>query len=47
MKLLGIIADHTTPKISDGVVANTLNNRDYKGVMIVVISDVSATNGQK
>lgn len=37
MKLLGMIADHPTQKISGGT-AYTLNSRDYKGVMIVVLS---------
>ena len=36
MKLIGMIADHPTPKISGGGIAYTLNSRDYKGVMIVV-----------
>ena len=38
MKLIGMIADHPTPKINaeDGV-AYTLNSRDYKGVMIVAL----------
>ena len=31
-----IIADHPTPKIYDGMVAYTLNSRDYKGVMIIM-----------
>ena len=37
--LLGMIADHPTPKImaEDGV-AYTLNSRDYKGVMVIVLS---------
>ena len=39
MELLGIIADHPTPKISEGGVAFTLNSRDYKGVITVVISE--------
>lgn len=38
MKLIGMIADHTTPKISRGGCMYTLNSRDYKGVMIVVLS---------
>ena len=37
MKLIGMIADHPTPKTSLGGVAFTLNSRDYKGVMIVVL----------
>ena len=39
MRLLGIIADHTTPKVTEGGVSFTLNQRDYKGVIIVVISE--------
>ena len=39
MKLIGMIADHPTPKISQGGVAFTQNSRDYKGVMIVVLSE--------
>ena len=37
-QLIGMIADHPTPKISEGGTAFTQNSRDYKGVMIVVIS---------
>lgn len=37
--LIGMIADHPTPKISEGGAAFTQNSRDYKGVMIVVISE--------
>ena len=39
-QLIGMIADHPTPKINaeDGT-AYTLNSRDYKGVMIVVLSE--------
>lgn len=39
MKLIGLIADHPTPKISSEGTAYTLNSRDYKGVMVVVISE--------
>lgn len=39
MKLIGMIADHPTPKISEGGAAFTQNSRDYKGVMIVVLSE--------
>ena len=40
MKLIGMIADHPTPKIDGGGgTAYTLNSRDYKGVMVVVISE--------
>ena len=39
MELIGFIADHPTPKIHlGGGMAYTVNSRDYKGVMIVVIS---------
>ena len=34
-----MIADHQTPKICEEGVAYTLNSRDYKGVMIVVVSE--------
>ena len=49
-KVIGFIADHPTPKIaaSDGV-AYTVNSRDYKGAMIVILSvpNVGRTwNGQ-
>ena len=39
-QLIGMIADHPTPKINaeDGT-AYTLHSRDYKGVMIVVLSE--------
>lgn len=39
-QLIGMIADHPTPKINaeDGT-AYTLNSRDYKRVMIVVLSE--------
>lgn len=38
MELIGMINDHTTPKISVGSIAYTMESRDYKGVMVVVIS---------
>ena len=40
MELIGFIADHPTPKIhlGGGGVAYTVNSRDYKGVMVVVLS---------
>ena len=38
-QMIGMIADHPTPKISEGETAFTQNSRDYKGVMIVVISE--------
>ena len=38
MKFIGMIADHPTPKIKEGGVAYTLNSRDYKGVMLIVIA---------
>lgn len=35
-----MIADHPTPKIKlGGGTAYTVNSRDYKGVMLVVISE--------
>lgn len=43
MKYAGMIADHPTPKISVGGTAYTLNSRDYKGVMIVVLSETDRT----
>jgi hypothetical protein len=39
LKLLGMIADHPTPKISMWGVSYTINSRDYKGAMIVVVSE--------
>ena len=39
MRVIGMIADHPTPKISEGGAAYTVNSRDYKGVMIVVVSE--------
>ena len=40
MEVIGMIADHPTPKIMKGDgIAYTVNSRDYKGVMIVVLSD--------
>ena len=37
ISLLGMIADHTTPKImAGGDTAYTLNGRDYKGAPIIV-----------
>jgi len=34
-----MIADHPTPKIQvGGGIAYTINSRDYKGVMVVVLS---------
>ena len=46
--LIGMIADHPTPKIYQGDgVAYTLNCRDYKGAMIIVLStDNRITNGK-
>lgn len=38
-RLIGMIADHPTPKFDVGGCAYTMNNRDYKGVMIVVLSE--------
>lgn len=46
MKLIGMIADHPTPKNSQEGTAFTLNSRDYKGVMVVIYEqDKGATNG--
>ena len=46
-RYIGMIADHPTPKITEGV-AFTMNNRDYKGVMIIVLSDEDgADNGEQ
>ena len=39
MSLLGIIADHPTPKVTENGVCFTLNSRDYKGVVTIVISE--------
>ena len=49
MKLIGMIADHPTPKIKvGGGAAYTLNCRDYKGVMLVVISECDwPTDGEQ
>ena len=41
----GMIADHPTPKICEGgKTAYTLNSRDYKGVMIVVVQNTEENN---
>ena len=38
-ELIGMIADHLTPKFDvGGGTAYTLSSRDFKGVMVVVIS---------
>ena len=44
-----MIADHPTPKINyRGGTAFTLNSRDYKGVMIVVVSESDRSiNGEQ
>lgn len=34
-----MIADHATPKSSTGGVAYGINSKDYKGAMIIVISE--------
>ena len=49
LKILGIIDDDPTPKIQvGGGTAYTLNSRDYKRVMIVVVSDDNRTiNGEQ
>lgn len=36
--VLGMIADHPTPKVKVGGAAYTIESRDYKGVMIVALS---------
>ena len=48
-KLRGCIADHPTPKFnSGGGTAYTLNSRDYKGVMVVVLSESNGSlNGKQ
>ena len=38
MRLIGMIADHPTPKIKEEGAAYTLNSRDYKGVMLVIVA---------
>ena len=38
MKMLGMIADHPTPKSKVEGAAYTLNSRDYKGVMLVIVT---------
>ena len=38
MKMIGMIADHPTPKSKEKGAAYTLNSRDYKGVMLVIIA---------
>lgn len=45
MDVIGWIADHPTPKIHEGGVGAvyTVNSRDYKGVMAVVLSDSDRT----
>ena len=50
LELIGMIADPPTPKIlaGDGGVAYTLNSRDYKGVMVIVLStDNRSANGKQ
>ena len=39
-----MIADHPTPKSTTGGVGYTLNSRDYKGVMIVALSEAKENN---
>lgn len=47
MKLLGSIDDDPTPKIQEGGgTAYTLNSRDYKGVMIVVLQECEDVFGR-
>lgn len=38
-RYVGMIADHPTPKMTEGGVCFTLSQRDYKGVMLVVLSE--------
>jgi hypothetical protein len=38
-KVIAVIADHTTPKIGGGRTAYTINERDHKGEMVVVLSE--------
>lgn len=39
MKFIGMIADRPTPKIMVGKeIAFTMNSRDYKGVMLIVVA---------
>lgn len=38
MKMIGMIADHPTPKIKEEGAAYMLNSRDYKGVMLVIVA---------
>lgn len=47
--VIGFIADHPTPKIHLGDGGGyTVNSRDYKGVMIVVLSKGDRTlNGEQ
>lgn len=49
MKVIGMIADHPTPKIQiGGGTEYTMNSRDYKGVMIVVLSsEDGASDGEQ
>ena len=48
MKVIGIIADHPTPKIKVGEeIAFTQNSRDYKGVMVIVISENNQSANDK
>ena len=47
MQVIGVIDDDATPKIGGGNTAYTLNSRDYKGMMIVVLgesNDISESN---
>lgn len=38
MNVVGMIADHPTPKSKVEGAAYTLNSRDYKGVMLVIVT---------
>ncbi len=49
MQVVGFIADYPTPKFQLGQGAMyTLNSRDYKGVMVIVMQkDNKVRNGEK
>lgn len=38
-RVLGMVADHPTPKSTTEGISFTLNQRDYKGVIAVVLSE--------
>ena len=35
MKIIGMIADHPTPKFNGGGIAFTMNSRDYKAPLVI------------